>query len=83
MASRDTLAARPGTRYAYSNTGYVLAGVIIEKLYGKAYADVLRDEITRPLGLSSLRVRTTDKTGGAESYVRSAQAKPARITARS
>lgn len=80
MASRDTPAARPGTRYAYSNTGYMLAGVIIEKLYGKPYADVLRDEIARPLGLSSLRLCTTDKTGGARSYARSAQAKPEPVT---
>ena len=80
LASRDTLAARPGTRYAYSNTGYMLAGAIIEKLYGKPYADVLRDEIARPLGLRSLRLCTTDKTGVARSYARSAQAQPEPVT---
>ena len=75
-AARDTLAAKPGTNFTYSNTGYMFAGAIIEKLYGKSYAEALRDEIARPLGLKSLAFCTTDKSGGAESYVRSAGAKP-------
>lgn len=76
LATRDTLAAKPGTKFTYSNTGYMFAGALVEKLHGKSYAEALRDEIARPLGLQSLAVCTTDKSGGAESYVRSAQAKP-------
>ncbi len=76
MAARDTLATKPGTKFLYSNTGYMFAGAIIEKLHGKSYADALRDEIARPLGLESLAFCTTDKSGGAESYVRSEEAKP-------
>jgi len=75
-AVRDTLAARPGTKFIYSNTGYMFAGVLVEKLYGKPYADALRDEIARPLGLASLAPCTTDRSGSAESYVRSADATP-------
>ena len=76
LAARDTLAAKPGTKFTYSNTGYMFAGAIIEKVYGKSYAEALRDEIARPLGLKSLALCTTDKSGGAESYVRSDGAKP-------
>ena len=76
MAARDTVAAKPGTKFIYSNTGYMFAGAIVEKLYGKSYAEALRDEIARPLGLASLALCTTDKSGGAESYVRSQQAAP-------
>jgi CubicO group peptidase (beta-lactamase class C family) len=76
LAARDTLAAKPGTKYIYSNTGYMLAAAIVEKLSGKPFAEALRDEIARPLGLNSLARCTTDKSGGAESYVRSAQEKP-------
>ena len=76
LAVRDTLAAKPGTKFTYSNTGYMFAGAIIETLHGKSYAEALRDEIARPLGLESLALCTTDKSGGAESYVRSAEAKP-------
>ena len=53
-AARDTTLSAPGTRWAYSNTGYMLLGALIEKLYRKPYRDVLRDEIARPLGLASL-----------------------------
>jgi D-alanyl-D-alanine carboxypeptidase len=53
-ARRDTMAFAPGTRWGYSNTGYMILGVLVEKLYGKRYGDVLRDEIARPLGLTTL-----------------------------
>jgi D-alanyl-D-alanine carboxypeptidase len=55
QAARDTMASRPGTAFLYSNTGYMLLGVLVQKLYGTSYADALRDEIARPLGLSTLR----------------------------
>jgi CubicO group peptidase (beta-lactamase class C family) len=54
-ASRNAMASRPGTTYLYSNTGYVVLGAVVEKLYGKPYEAALRDEIARPLGLTSLR----------------------------
>ena len=55
QAARDTMVARPGTTFLYSNTGYMLLGVLVEKLYGKPYSAALRDEIARPLGLTTLR----------------------------
>lgn len=36
----------------YSNTNYVLAGMIVEKIYKRAYEDVIRKEIFKPLGLN-------------------------------
>jgi len=41
----------PGTKWAYSNSGYFLLGVIIEKVTGKSYAQGLADEILTPLGM--------------------------------
>ena len=41
----------PGTRHAYNNSGYVLLGLIIEKLSGKPYAEALKDRITSRIGL--------------------------------
>jgi D-alanyl-D-alanine carboxypeptidase len=76
LAARDTLAAKPGTKFTYSNTGYMFVAVIIEKLYEKSYAEALRDDIARPFGLKSLAFCTTDKSAGAESYVRSTEATP-------
>ncbi|MEV7590706.1 serine hydrolase domain-containing protein [Streptomyces sp. NPDC089922] len=41
----------PGERFSYSNTNYVLAGLIIEKAGGRTYEAEVRDRIIRPLGL--------------------------------
>ncbi len=65
QAARDTMVAPPGTTFLYSNTGYMLLGVLIEKLHGKPYAAALREEIARPLGLTSLR-SCGEVTAGAE-----------------
>jgi D-alanyl-D-alanine carboxypeptidase len=71
QAARDTMASRPGTAFLYSNTGYMLLGVLVEKLYGKPYGDALRDEIARPLGLTALRDCGDDEmAGGAAGYNR-------------
>ncbi|WUW49857.1 beta-lactamase family protein [Streptomyces sp. NBC_01460] len=40
-----------GTRWAYSNTNYVLAGMIIEKITGRTWEQEVRRRILRPLGL--------------------------------
>ena len=42
----------------YSNTGYILAGLIIEKETGKPYADHLRKRIFEPLGMKDTWVGT-------------------------
>ncbi|QDY77617.1 serine hydrolase domain-containing protein [Streptomyces qinzhouensis] len=41
----------PGTRFQYSNTGYVLAGMIIERVGGRTYEDEVRKRIIKPLKL--------------------------------
>lgn len=43
----------PGEKYTYSNSGYYLLGVVIERASGKAYADFLRENIFEPLGMTS------------------------------
>ncbi|HEU4885113.1 MAG TPA: serine hydrolase domain-containing protein, partial [Longimicrobium sp.] len=64
QAARDTMAARSGTTFLYSNTGYLLLGVLVEKLYGRPYAAALRDEIAQPLGLATLRSCADADAGG-------------------
>jgi CubicO group peptidase (beta-lactamase class C family) len=43
----------PGAQFAYSNSGYALLGVIIEKITGKTYAQVLQDNIFSPLEMNN------------------------------
>lgn len=42
----------PGSRWSYSNSGYILLGAIIEAVTGKPYQNVLQEYILNPLGLT-------------------------------
>lgn len=42
---------RPGTAWGYSNTNYVLAGMVIERVTGHSYRQEVAHRIVRPLGL--------------------------------
>ena len=43
----------PGSTYSYSNPGYVVLGVIIEKITGESYESVLQEKIFTPLGMTN------------------------------
>ncbi len=49
--SSEGLRFEPGTGYGYSNAGYFLLGMIIEKVTGESYEDILSRQILRPLGM--------------------------------
>jgi CubicO group peptidase (beta-lactamase class C family) len=50
FSERD-LDFEPGTEWSYSNSGYFLLGVIIERVTGEPYEAVLREQLLEPLGL--------------------------------
>jgi CubicO group peptidase (beta-lactamase class C family) len=41
----------PGTKYWYSNVGYILAGAVLEHLTGRAWEDLMRERLFQPLGI--------------------------------
>lgn len=43
----------PGTKWEYSNSGYLLLGYIIEKITGKTYPQYLEENIFKPLGMTN------------------------------
>ena len=47
---------KPGTRYSYSNLGYVILGEVIEKLTGIGYEDYVKISILNPLGIYDMHL---------------------------
>jgi CubicO group peptidase (beta-lactamase class C family) len=58
LAAGPPLLFKPGASYGYSSTGYTLLGVIIHRLTGEFYGNLLRDRIFRPLGMRAARVNS-------------------------
>lgn len=60
-----TLNRRPGSRYAYSNTGYLLLGMVIEAVTGMRYERYLDTQLLRPLGMKDSSFFFRSQTGPA------------------
>lgn len=52
------LEVAPGTKWKYSNSDYLVLGLIIEKISGDSYADFLAKRILQPLGMTSTRINS-------------------------
>ncbi|MEV0060626.1 serine hydrolase domain-containing protein [Nocardia sp. NPDC050718] len=50
----------PGARFRYSNTNYVVLGLLIERLTGHRYGDEVRDRILTPLRLTATTIPGDD-----------------------
>lgn len=53
LANQDSLNFSPGDRFEYSNSGYILLALIIEKVSGQPYRRFLKDHIFDPLGMKN------------------------------
>ncbi|MFH0518152.1 serine hydrolase domain-containing protein [Streptomyces sp. M41] len=52
----------PGTSWNYSNTNYIVAGMVIEKATGRSYGTEIRERIIEPLHLTATSVPGTRVT---------------------
>ncbi len=50
------LAYPPGTKYAYSNLGFLTLGILIHRVSGEFYGDFLQQHVFQPLGMSTTRI---------------------------
>jgi D-alanyl-D-alanine carboxypeptidase len=72
--AKKPLDFEPGTQWQYSNTNYVIAGLIVEKVSGEKLMDFLEEHIFHPLGMKSVwnsdeaKLTATDATA----YIRAA-----------
>ena len=53
LVAGETLAFEPGTKWAYSNTGMLIAGAVIEKASGMDYFEFVRRNVTGPAGMKN------------------------------
>src|SRR5450631_144866 len=61
--ARQPLDFAPGENWQYSNTGYVLAGAVLEQVTGQPLFEFLRSRIFVPLGMSSVIDIDTGRLG--------------------
>ena len=74
MTAKDTMWFTPGSSYRYDNTGYVLLGMLVEKIAGRPWGTDMEERFFKPLGLTRtynclaeplipLRARGYEKSG--------------------
>ncbi len=70
IVARESLKFEPGTQWSYSNTGFLLAGVIVSEVSGMDYYDYIRKNIYEPAGMrnSDHYDRTRPITSMADGY---------------
>jgi len=60
FAEREAAMNPPGLLWNYSNPNFSLAGLLVETTAGRPYADVLRDEVLAPIGMTNTWTRRDD-----------------------
>jgi CubicO group peptidase (beta-lactamase class C family) len=54
LAAAEPRRFAPGTRWAYSNTNYKALALIVERVTGQPFDDVLADRVLRPAGIDGI-----------------------------
>ncbi len=68
-SEKPTRLFKPGTRFTYSNTNFVLLALIIEKVSGQSFPDFMRQKYFEPLGMHHTYVFTMkDSLTATQSY---------------
>ncbi|MET0309971.1 MAG: serine hydrolase domain-containing protein [Sphingomonas sp.] len=74
----------PGSRFSYSNIGYRLLGLVIEKVTGRPHPEVIEKRVLAPLGMAGARAHllTADRARFATGYVPFIEDRPTLTRAR-
>lgn len=59
---------KPGSNYYYSNTNYILLGLVIEKAAGQTVAALVRSQFLAPLGLTHTFLQTEETAQGPKAH---------------
>ncbi|HEV7746148.1 MAG TPA: serine hydrolase domain-containing protein [Pyrinomonadaceae bacterium] len=64
--ARKPLDFEPGSKWQYSNTNFVIAGVIIERASGKSLVEFMHEKIFAPLGMKSVAIMDVTKASASD-----------------
>src|SRR5215216_4260621 len=62
LYGQRALEFEPGSRWQYSNYGFLLLGVVIEKVSGQSYYEYVRDHIFKPAGMTATASEPEEQT---------------------
>lgn len=80
LAASTKLQSPPGTKYEYSNTGYVIAAAMAEEMSGRPWEELIRDIVFKPLGMTSAGFGGTGTPGQIDQpWPHTGKNQPARI----
>lgn len=68
LMSKQNLSFAPGSKYKYSNTGYMILAAIVEKVSGESYQGYFRDHIFRIAGMNHTYFSRVDAKKMASGY---------------
>lgn len=63
IALTESLVARPGKSFRYSNMNYCLIGLVLEAVTGRPWETVIREQVLEPVGAGGMRVTGTAALG--------------------
>lgn len=66
IIKKQPLLFEPGKGEAYSNSGYIVLGAIIEKVTGKSYKQNLKERVVMPLNLKAIYYSRAEKAAKSE-----------------
>ena len=62
LKDRDSLYFEPGSQFRYSNSGYCLLALIIERVSGQSFVSFMQERIFKPLQMNQSTVYEADKS---------------------
>lgn len=68
LVKNDELDYQPGTSCQYSQTNYIILGVVLERVSGSTFSEQLRQRISEPLGLTHTYYQVQDDVDGKMSH---------------
>jgi len=79
LSRQKYLDFKPGAEYSYSNSGYNLAAIIVERVSKQKFSDFLKERIFKPLGMTNSSIRDNYRRlvpGRAQGYSRDGDKAP-------